>query len=117
MCVDYFELNNACPKDNFPLPRISQIVDIIVRHELLSFLDAYSRYKQIPMLPKTPKRQPSLLPMGTYCYNFMPYNLKNVMPTYQRMIFTLFTMEVYTNDKLVKSAKQGGHVSHLTVAF
>ena len=27
VCVDYTVLNNVCPKDSFPLPRINQIVD------------------------------------------------------------------------------------------
>ena len=41
MCVDYTGLNKACPKDNFPLPRIDQIVDSTSGCEILSFLDAY----------------------------------------------------------------------------
>ena len=43
-CIDFTNLNKACPKDSFPLPRIDQLVDATVRHELLSFMDAYSRY-------------------------------------------------------------------------
>ena len=42
--VDYTNLNNACPKDSFPLPRIDQIVDSTVGQGMLSFLDAFSRY-------------------------------------------------------------------------
>ena len=41
MCVDYTSLNKACPKDDFPLPRIDQIVDSTSGCEILSFLDAY----------------------------------------------------------------------------
>jgi hypothetical protein len=37
-------MNKACPKDRFPLPHIDQIVDLMARCELLSFLDAYSGY-------------------------------------------------------------------------
>ena len=51
VCVDYTNLNDACPKDNFPLPRIDQIVDASVGHGMLSFLDAFSGYHQIPMHP------------------------------------------------------------------
>ena len=43
-CVDYTDLNDACPKDSFPLPRIDQIVDASARHGMLSFLDAFSGY-------------------------------------------------------------------------
>ena len=54
--VDYTNLNDACLKDTFPLPRIDQIVDATIGHELLSFLDAYSGYNQIPMYsPDEPK--------------------------------------------------------------
>ena len=44
VCVDYTNLNEACPKDSFALPRIDQIVDVAAGHEILSFLDAFSRY-------------------------------------------------------------------------
>ena len=49
VCVDYTDLNDACPKDSFPMPRIDQIVDASVGHGMLSFLDAFSGYHQIPM--------------------------------------------------------------------
>ena len=42
--IDYTDLNEACPKDSFLIPRIDQLVDAIVGHELLSFMDAYSAY-------------------------------------------------------------------------
>ena len=49
MCVDFTDLNKACPKDSYPLPRIDQLVDSIVGHKLLNFMDAYSGYNQIMM--------------------------------------------------------------------
>ncbi|KAI0531030.1 hypothetical protein KFK09_000579 [Dendrobium nobile] len=42
MCVDYTDLNKACPKDCFPLPRIDQLVDATSGHQMLSFMDAFS---------------------------------------------------------------------------
>jgi hypothetical protein len=47
MCIDYTNLNKACPKDPYPLPRIDQIVDSTSGCDLLSFLDAYSGFHQI----------------------------------------------------------------------
>ena len=44
VCMDYTDLNDACPKDSFPLPRIDQIVDASEGHGMLSFLDAFSGY-------------------------------------------------------------------------
>jgi hypothetical protein len=49
MCIDYTSLNKACPKYEYPLPRICQIVDSTMSCELLSFLDAYSGYHQISL--------------------------------------------------------------------
>nr|KYP55822.1 Transposon Ty3-I Gag-Pol polyprotein [Cajanus cajan] len=42
MCVDYTDLNKACPKDSYPLPSIDRLVDGASGHALLNFLDAYS---------------------------------------------------------------------------
>ena len=44
MCVDFTDLNKACPKDCFPLPRIDQLVDFIAGHKLLTFIDTFSGY-------------------------------------------------------------------------
>ena len=41
MCVDFTDLNKACPKDPFPMPRIDQLVDATVGHHRMSFLDAF----------------------------------------------------------------------------
>ena len=49
VCVDYTNLNEACPKDSFPLPRIDQIVDAVAEHRILLFLDTFSGYYQISM--------------------------------------------------------------------
>ena len=49
MCVDFTDLNKACPKDSFLLPRIDQLVDSIAGHKLLTFMDAFLGYNQIKM--------------------------------------------------------------------
>ena len=51
MCVDFTDLNRACPKDSYPLPRIDQLVDSASESDRLSFLDAFQGYHQIPMSP------------------------------------------------------------------
>jgi len=45
MCVDFKDLNKACPKDSYPLLQVDILVDSTVRHQLLSFMDAFSGYK------------------------------------------------------------------------
>ena len=49
MCVDFIDLNRACPKDSYPLPRVDTLVDSTTKHELLSFMDAFLGYNQIKM--------------------------------------------------------------------
>jgi hypothetical protein len=45
MCIDFTDLNKACPKDEFPLPRIDSLVDEVASSELMSLLDCYSGYR------------------------------------------------------------------------
>ena len=51
ICIDFTDINRACPKDSFPLPRIDLIIDATAGHELLSFMDSFSGYNQISMDP------------------------------------------------------------------
>ncbi|CAL8083402.1 unnamed protein product [Prunus armeniaca] len=109
MCQDYTDLNKACPKDSFPLSRIDQLVDATARHELLSFMDANSEYNQIFMDPADREHTAFITDRGLYCYNVMPFGLKNAGATYQRLVNRIFAkhigsiMEVYVDDMLVKS--------------
>jgi len=43
-CIDFKDLNKACPKENFSLPHIDTIMDSTIVHEMLSFMDGFSRY-------------------------------------------------------------------------
>ena len=49
VCVDFTDLNIACPKDPFLVPRINQLVDATFGHHRMSFLDAFQGYHQIPL--------------------------------------------------------------------
>ena len=123
VCVDYSNLNDACLKDTFPLPRINQIVDATAGHQLLFFLDAYSSYNQIPMYPPDLANTTFITPTGMYCYNVMPFGLKNTEATYQCMTSCIFepllvkTMEAYIDDILIKSKSREVHIAHLRGAF
>ena len=68
LCIDFTDINQACPKDSFPLPRIDLIVDAIAGHELLSFMDAFSYYNQISMDPDDQEKTSFVTGQGTYCY-------------------------------------------------
>ena len=90
VCVDYTNLNDVCLKDSFPLPRIDQIVDATVRHEMFSFLDTFSEYHQIPMFWSNEKNTTFVTPQGLYCYKVMPFRPKNTGATYHRLITKIF---------------------------
>ena len=104
--VDFKDLNKACPKDPSPLPRIDQIIDATAGHDLLCFLDAYSSYHQIKMVEPDQAATVFITPYGPFCFNTMPFGLKNVGATYQHMIQTCLanqigkTVEAYVADVL-----------------
>ena len=82
VCVDYMDLNEACLKDSFPLPRIDQIVDASAEHGMLSFLNAFSGYHQILIYEPYAKKTTFITPHELYGYNLMPFSLKNAGGTY-----------------------------------
>ena len=90
---------------------------------MLSFLDAFSGYHQIPMYPPDAEKTSFITPHGLFCYNVMPFGLKNVGATYQRLVTKMFqpllgkTMEVYIDDMLIKSKERSDHTMHLQQAF
>ncbi|KAL5539002.1 hypothetical protein UlMin_044709 [Ulmus minor] len=94
VCVDFTDLNKACPKDSFPLPRIDQLVDATAGHELLSFMDAYSGYNQIRMHQPDQEHTAFLTDQGLYCYKVMPFGLKNAGATYQRLVNKMFKQQI-----------------------
>jgi hypothetical protein len=65
MCIDFTDLNKACPKDEFPLPRIDTLVDAAASSKLMSLLDCYSGYHQIWMKKKDEPKTSFVTPSGT----------------------------------------------------
>lgn len=100
--MDYTDLNKACPEDPFPLPHINSLIDATTEHELLTFMDASTRFQQIKM--ESYDKEDTCI----YCCIFMPFGLKNAGPTYQRLVNRIFkdtlgdTIEVYIYNMVVK---------------
>ena len=90
ICVDFTDLNKAYPKDPFPMPRIDQLVDSIVDHPWMSFLDTFQGYHQIPLALDDQERTAFVTPIENYHYKMMPFGLKNVRAIYQRMMTRMF---------------------------
>jgi hypothetical protein len=86
MCVDYTDLNKACKKDPFEFPQIDQVVDSTASCSLLSFLDCYFGYHQIPLKVEGQIKTSFITPFGAFCYTTMPVRPKSAGATYQRGI-------------------------------
>ncbi|XP_019197405.1 PREDICTED: uncharacterized protein LOC109191268 [Ipomoea nil] len=123
ICVDYTDLNKACPMDPFPLPNIDQLVDETAGCALMSFLDAFRGYHQIFMHEDDEEKTAFTTPEGVFCYRVMAFGLKNSGATYTRMVAKVFkqvlghNMEAYVDDMIVKSAEADTHVSDLDEVF
>ena len=109
MCVDFTDLNKACPKDSYPLPRVDILVDSTVKHQLLSFMDAFLGYNQIRIHEDDQEKTSFVTSQGLFCYRVMPFRLKNAGATSQRLMNRMFApqigrnVQVYVDDMLVKS--------------
>ena len=116
MCIDFSNLNKACPKDSYPLLKIDQLVDATAGYERMSFLDTYFSYNQIKMNEKDRIHTAFITEGGLYCYKVMPFGLKNAGATYQRLINQMFSkhigknVKVYIDDMVIKSKKLKDHV-------
>ncbi|XP_075494850.1 uncharacterized protein LOC142532435 [Primulina tabacum] len=123
MCVDFRDLNKACPKDCYPLSRIDQLVDSTSCFELLSFMDAYQGYHRIPMAREDQDKASFITSGGTFCYVVMPFGLKNAGATYQRLMSQVFqkqidrNIEVYVDDILIKTREMSCFIDDLTETF
>ncbi|GKV46151.1 hypothetical protein SLEP1_g53159 [Rubroshorea leprosula] len=123
MCIDYTNLNNACPKDCYPMPSIDKLVEAASGNERLSLLDAYSGYHQVPMAPEDEEKTAFYAGDEIYCYVVMPFGLKNAGATYQKMVTIVFraqigkNLEVYVDDIVVKSLKAENHLADLDETF
>ena len=119
MCIDYTNLNKACPKDSYPMPNIDQLVDNSAGFQLLSFMDAYSGYNQIAMHPDDQEKTAFMTDKANYYYNVMPFGLKNAGATYQRVMNRVFedqigrNIEVYIDDMIMKSKHPKDHIHDL----
>ena len=90
ICIDFHNLNEACPEDEFPLPITDVMIDNTCGFERMSFMDGFSGYNQIKMYPDDEKHTSFRIPLGVYCYTVIPFGLKNAGATYQRAMNTIF---------------------------
>jgi hypothetical protein len=122
VCVDYRDLNKACPKDNYPTPFIDQIIDNCTRSVIFSFMDGFSGYNQIDILPSDQHKTTFIFPWGTFTYRKLPFGLKNVGATFQWAMSYAFhdikhIVEPYLDDLPAHSTHREDHIDHLRAIF
>ena len=123
MFMDYTDLNKACPKDPYPLSSIDSLVNLASRFLLLSFMDAYAGYNQIPMHLCDKEKTTFITLMENYCYKVMPFGLKNAGSTYQRLMNKIFgehiskLLKVYIDNMLFKTSNFEQLVPDLNIVF
>ncbi|GKV13229.1 hypothetical protein SLEP1_g24273 [Rubroshorea leprosula] len=117
------ELLRACPKDCYPMPNIDKLVEAASGNKRLSLLDAYSGYHQVLMALEDEEKTSFYAGDEIYCYVMMPFGLKNIGATYQKMVTIVFraqigwNLEVYVDDIVVKSLKAEDHLTDLEKTF
>jgi hypothetical protein len=123
MCIDFTSLNKACPKDNFPLPRIDKIVDSAAGCEVMSLLDCFSGYHQIYMKEEDKASTSFIMPFGMYCFIRMLEGLKNAGSTFSRLTKTVLESQVgrniftYVDDIVAASKNKEDHLADLAETF
>ena len=104
VCIDYRKLNTSTRKDHFPLPFIDQMLDRLVGHPHFCFLDGYSGYNQIAIVPEDQEKTTFTCPFGTFSFRRMPFGLCNAPGTFQRYMMSIFydlaeeVMEIFMDD-------------------
>ena len=89
----------------------------------MCFLDAYSGYHQIKMAESDQAATAFITPYGPFCFNTMPFGLKNAGATYQHLIQTCLekqigkTVEAYVDDVVVKTKHVDSLIEDLRLTF
>nr|GEW51294.1 reverse transcriptase domain-containing protein [Tanacetum cinerariifolium] len=109
MCVNFKDMNKACPKDGYQLPEIDWKVESLCGYPFKCFLDAYKGYHQIKMAREYEEKMMFITSQGIFCNLKVPFGLKNAGATYQRLVDKAFqkkigrNLEVYMDDLAIKS--------------
>jgi hypothetical protein len=122
VCVNYRDVNKACPKDNYPTSFIDQIIDNCTGNIIFSFKDGFLGYNQIDILPVDQHKTTFIFPWGTFCYQKLPFGLKNAGVTFQRAMSYAFhdikhIVEPYLNDLPAHLSTRRDHIGHLRAIF
>ncbi|GKA93483.1 reverse transcriptase domain-containing protein [Tanacetum coccineum] len=118
MCVNFTNINKACPKDCYPLPETDWKIESLAGFHLKCFLDAYKGYHQIQIEEGDEDKTTFFVGEGVFCYRKMSFSLKNAGATYQRLVDKVFSkqiernLEAYVDDMVIKSTSKEGMLSY-----
>jgi hypothetical protein len=123
MCTNFTDLNKCCPKDDFPLVRIDQIIHSVAGCDIMALLDCFSSYHQIWLHREDQEKTSFITPFGTYCYMRMSKGMRNAGSTFCKMMKAALKDQVgrnvlsYVDDIVVASKKKESYISDLMETF
>jgi hypothetical protein len=119
LCIDFRNLNTACTRDNYPLPKMETLLQRVTGSGMISMLDGFSGYNQIRLKEEDRHKTTITTPWGTFEYLRMPFGLSNAGATFQRAMDYAFRgligklIEIYQDDLTVFSKDGKTHICHL----
>jgi hypothetical protein len=123
MCTDFTNLNKCCPKDNFPLARINQIIDTAAGSETMALFDCFLGFHQIWLHEEDEEKTSFITPFGTYCYLRILEGLRNAGSTFCRMMKAAMKDQLgrnvlsYVDDIVMVSKKRENYITDLAKTF
>ena len=120
--MDFKNLNRASDKDNYPVPPMEQILQMVSSSELFSLLDGFSGYNQVLVAEEDRLKTTFRTKWGTFAYRRMPFGLINIGATFQRVDIAFRgligrSVVVYLDYVTIFSKKREEHAFHLKQIF
>jgi hypothetical protein len=122
VCVDYKDINKACPKENYPTPLVDQIIEDCAGTEIFSLMDGFFSYNQINILLADQHKTAFICPWATFSYRKLPFGLKNAGANFQRAMSYVFydinhIVQLYLDDLPAHSMHRQDHPAHHRAIF
>jgi hypothetical protein len=123
MCTYFIDLNKCCLKDDFPLMRIDKVVDSAAGCKIMALLDCFLGYHLVWLRKEDEEKMSFITPLSTNCYLRMPEGLKNVGPTFYRMMKAILKEQMkrnvfaYVDDIVVTSRMKETELQDLADTF
>jgi hypothetical protein len=117
MCVDFRRLNKVTVSEIWPLPRIDDILDCLLRSKWFSTLDLKSGYYQVAMSPQSISETAFITPNGHYEFLRLPFGLKTVPSHFSKTMFQALGdfsfVKIYLDDITFHPVDFTSHLHHI----